>query len=226
MFRISRPPLAPRPLAPVSVFPFIHRSVHRRDHLRFPAPQAGRADHQAIFCADQGPRERRQEGTGHRVFNRVRRLGDAQHGPVRPRSASVNLRQRRQEPGKCGFRSATPKISRQRNFPDGIRHLFGCFSSVFRGLALDPHPPGFTRHVVRQGIRFLIESECNGCGLSRLVSSQDGSLAQWEREHICSSPGTTKASRKRGAPKAHSGRSPSAGRSGRSSGIRSRQQRS
>jgi hypothetical protein len=41
----------------------------------------------------------------------------------------------------------------------------------------------FSRHLVQLGTRLLIESECNRCGASMLVSSHDGSLEKWEREH-------------------------------------------
>lgn len=36
----------------------------------------------------------------------------------------------------------------------------------------------------REG-RVIIESRCRRCGASALVSHADGSLEQWEREHIC-----------------------------------------
>jgi hypothetical protein len=48
---------------------------------------------------------------------------------------------------------------------------------------LQPASPLFSRHLVQQGTRLLIDSECSRCGASMLVSSHDGSLEKWEQDH-------------------------------------------
>ena len=43
----------------------------------------------------------------------------------------------------------------------------------------------FTHTAVWTGTRLLIQSACNRCGASKVVSVHDGSLGQWENTHRC-----------------------------------------
>jgi len=45
--------------------------------------------------------------------------------------------------------------------------------------------PEFSRALTPVESRLLIASTCLKCGESKLVSSSDGSLEEWEEEHRC-----------------------------------------
>lgn len=49
----------------------------------------------------------------------------------------------------------------------------------------------FTHTDVRAGDRLLIKSTCNDCGMSMLLSPNDGSLQKWESWHICDNVNST-----------------------------------
>jgi hypothetical protein len=55
-------------------------------------------------------------------------------------------------------------------------HIYECY----RRRPLRPHE-------VRAGNRLLIKSTCIHCGMSMLLSANDGSLQKWERWHVCDS---------------------------------------
>jgi hypothetical protein len=44
---------------------------------------------------------------------------------------------------------------------------------------------GFSRHLFQDGDRSLILSTCHLCAEARIGSSYDGSLQQWEQNHVC-----------------------------------------
>ena len=46
-------------------------------------------------------------------------------------------------------------------------------------------PKQFTRTLIKTDGRFLVESACERCGMSKLVSYYDGSADAWESEHDC-----------------------------------------
>ncbi len=46
----------------------------------------------------------------------------------------------------------------------------------------------FTHDAVRMETRLLIRSVCNSCGASKLVSTHDNSLHEWEDQHQCGEP--------------------------------------
>ena len=46
-------------------------------------------------------------------------------------------------------------------------------------------PVQFTRYLVRMKNLTLVHSICLKCGASRLLSSSDGSLQEWEEQHQC-----------------------------------------
>jgi len=58
-------------------------------------------------------------------------------------------------------------------------------------------PPGFSRALTRLESRLLIASTCLKCGESKLASSSDGSLQEWENDHKCDpeKPGQENGSR-------------------------------
>jgi hypothetical protein len=47
------------------------------------------------------------------------------------------------------------------------------------------NPVQFTRYPVRMKDLTLVHSICLKCGASKLLSSNDGSLEEWEQQHQC-----------------------------------------
>jgi hypothetical protein len=43
----------------------------------------------------------------------------------------------------------------------------------------------FSRQLFKDGERSLILTNCQMCGASRIATSYDGSLQEWESEHVC-----------------------------------------
>jgi hypothetical protein len=52
----------------------------------------------------------------------------------------------------------------------------------------------FSRQLFKDGDRVLILSNCQACGQTRIGSSYDGSLQEWESGHTCASRSTKSAS--------------------------------
>jgi len=48
-----------------------------------------------------------------------------------------------------------------------------------------PAPVGFSHRPKKKGERLLIEAVCIRCGASKIVSTYDDSLEQWEKMHAC-----------------------------------------
>lgn len=59
------------------------------------------------------------------------------------------------------------------------------FSREMRLDTAEPSVRSFDRSLIRDGVRLIIRSACILCGESKLVSSADGSLDDWEDGHQC-----------------------------------------